>query len=70
MVVAPTADASRGVLKSEGFENAETVAKLLVDKKMQDKLKNQVLWVDEAGLLGTKDMTATPEAGRQAERYG
>jgi len=56
-VVAPTAQASRGVLKEEGFEHAETVAKLLVDKKLQDSLKDQVLWVDEAGLLGTQDMT-------------
>ena len=57
IVVAPTAQASRGVLKEEGFEHAETVAKLLVDKKLQDNLKDQVLWVDEAGLLGTQDMT-------------
>ncbi|GGH07520.1 MobF family relaxase [Mucilaginibacter phyllosphaerae] len=57
-VVAPTADASRGVLVMEGFENAETVAKLLQDKELQASLKNQVLWVDEAGLLGTTDMTA------------
>jgi conjugative relaxase-like TrwC/TraI family protein len=57
-VVAPTADASRGVLVKEGFENAETVAKLLVDKELQATLKNQVLWVDEAGLLGTTEMTA------------
>ncbi len=63
-VVAPTSEASRGVLKSEGFENADTVARLLVDKKMQDKLKDQVLWVDEAGLLGTKDMTALLEIAK------
>lgn len=56
MVVAPTAQASRGVLKSEGFKNAETVAKLLIDKKLQKDLEGQVLWVDEAGLLGTADM--------------
>lgn len=55
-VVAPTAQASRGVLREEGFERAETVAKLLSDKSLQDNLRNQVLWVDEAGLLGTKDM--------------
>ncbi|MEO6684506.1 MAG: MobF family relaxase [Dyadobacter sp.] len=57
-VVAPTAQASRGVLREEGFKDAETVTKLLTDKKMQEKLKDQVLWVDEAGLLGTKDMTS------------
>ena len=58
MVVAPTAQASRGVLKEEGFAGADTVAKLLTDKPMQDNLLNQILWVDEAGLLGTKDMSA------------
>lgn len=55
-VVAPTAEASRGVLKEEGFKNAETVAKLLTDKELQKNLTGQVLWVDEAGLLGTQDM--------------
>lgn len=60
-VVAPTAQASRGVLKEEGFERAETVAKLLVDEKMQKNLEGQILWVDEAGLLGTKDMTGLLE---------
>lgn len=58
MVVAPTAQASRGVLREEGFENATTVAQLLADPKQQQSLQGQVLWVDEAGLLGTKDMTA------------
>ncbi len=57
-VVAPSGTASRGVLKSEGFEKAETVAKLFLDKEMQSNIKDGVLWVDEAGLLGVKDMTA------------
>ncbi len=57
-VAAPTSQASRGVLRQEGFEGAETVAKLLVDKELQKGLEGQVLWVDEAGLLGTKDMTS------------
>jgi conjugative relaxase-like TrwC/TraI family protein len=57
-VVAPTAQASRGVLREEGFAGADTVAQLLGDKKRQEALSGQVLWVDEAGLLGTKDMTA------------
>ena len=55
-VIAPTAQASRGVLKDEGFDSADTVAKFLVDKDMQEHIKDQVLWVDEAGLLGTGDM--------------
>lgn len=57
-VVAPTSQAARGVLKDEGFAKAQTVAQLLVDQKMQASLKGQVLWVDEAGLLGTREMTA------------
>jgi conjugative relaxase-like TrwC/TraI family protein len=54
---APSADASRGVLRDqEGFQNADTVARLLVDEKLQQQAKNQVLWIDEAGLLGNKSM--------------
>ena len=66
-VVAPTSEASRGVLATEGFENANTVARLLVDKKMQNELKGQVLLVDEAGLLGTKDMTALLELSQKQD---
>jgi conjugative relaxase-like TrwC/TraI family protein len=51
---APSADASRGVLRSEGFANAETVARLLVDKDLQTAAQGQVWWIDEAGLLGAK----------------
>jgi ATP-dependent exoDNAse (exonuclease V) alpha subunit len=54
---APSADASRGVLREqEGFRNADTVARLLVDEKLQQEAKGQVLWIDEAGLLGTRAM--------------
>jgi conjugative relaxase-like TrwC/TraI family protein len=53
---APSAEASRGVLRSEGFKNAETVERLLIDPEMQKTVKDQVLWVDEAGLLSVKDM--------------
>lgn len=56
IVLAPTAEASRGVLKSEGFENAETVAKFLVSPQLQESLNGQILWIDEAGILGTRDM--------------
>ena len=53
---APSAEASRGVLRSEGFNNAETVERLLIDPQMQKQVNGQVLWVDEAGLLSVKDM--------------
>jgi len=57
-VLAPTSQASRGVLKDEGFNNAATVAQFLSDKDWQHRIENQALWIDEAGLLGTSDMTA------------
>lgn len=53
---APSADASRGVLRSEGFETADTVARLLKDEKLQQEVAGQVLLVDEAGLIGSKTM--------------
>jgi conjugative relaxase-like TrwC/TraI family protein len=53
---APSADASRGVLRKEGFDTAETVERLLIDPQMQSQVNGQVLWVDEAGLLSVRDM--------------
>lgn len=53
---APSADASRVTLRQEGFETADTVARLLLDEKLQESLRGQVLWIDEAGLIGTKTM--------------
>jgi conjugative relaxase-like TrwC/TraI family protein len=58
VMVAPTASASRGVMREEGFANADTVARLLVDSEMQDALQDGALIVDEAGLLGVGEMTA------------
>ena len=53
---APSAAASRGVQRSEGFRDADTVARLLKDEKLQEQARGQVLWIDEAGLLGTKTL--------------
>lgn len=53
---APSADASRGVLRDDGFANADTVARLLKDERMQAEIRGQVIWIDEAGLLGTKQL--------------
>lgn len=61
LFVAPTSRASRGVLRDEGFRDAETVAKFLASADLQQQVKDQVLWVDEAGMLGTKDMAALLE---------
>ncbi len=57
-VFAPSSQASRKVLKKEGFKDAETLAMLLKNEKLQEKTKGQVLWVDEAGLVSSRDMRA------------
>lgn len=61
---APSAEASRGVLQSEGFEKADTVARLVQDKDLQRQLKNNVLWVDEAGLMGNRQMNQVLEIAK------
>ncbi len=54
MTFAPSADASRGVLREEGFNDAETVARLLADRQMHEEAKGKVWWIDEAGLMGVR----------------
>jgi conjugative relaxase-like TrwC/TraI family protein len=56
LTLAPSAEASRGVLRSEGFVSADTVARFLVDERLQESARGQVLWIDEAGLLGSPTM--------------
>ena len=53
---APSADASRGVLRSKGFKNADTIAKLLNSPDLQEQLKGNVMLIDEAGLVGVPTM--------------
>lgn len=60
-LVAPSSDASRGMLRESGFQQADTVAMLLKDKQMQEKLRGQVLILEEGGLLGTQAMTEALE---------
>lgn len=55
--VAPTSHATKEVLREEsGYEHAQTVARLLIDEDLQRSIRGQVLWVDEAGLMGISDM--------------
>lgn len=53
---APSAAASRGTMREAGFANAETVAHLLSNPKLQEQTRGQVIWIDEAGLLGIRDL--------------
>jgi len=51
---APTTTAT-DVLRQEGFQ-ANTLASLLQNEEEQQKLRGQVMLVDEAGLVGSQDM--------------
>lgn len=53
---APSADASRGTLRQAGFKDADTVASLLANERVQTKVAGQLIWIDEAGLMGSKTM--------------
>ena len=55
--LAPTSDATN-MLANDGFSNTDTLAQFLVNKKLQESAKGQVVWLDEAGMVGTKDMSA------------
>lgn len=58
VITAPSAEASRGVLRAEGFERAETVKLLLSNPSLHAELRGGILWVDEAGMVGNSDMLA------------
>ncbi len=64
---APSADASRGVLREEGFGDADTVARLLIDPQMQERVRGQVVWIDEAGLIGSRTMGHVFDAADQLD---
>jgi conjugative relaxase-like TrwC/TraI family protein len=62
---APSAAASRDVMRKEGFEQADTLAQLLANRELQKQVKNQVIWVDEAGMIGNKDMNRVFEIAKE-----
>jgi conjugative relaxase-like TrwC/TraI family protein len=55
VAIAPTASAVEE-LQKVGFGDAMTVARLLADVQQQAQLAGQVLIVDEAGMISSKDM--------------
>lgn len=62
---APSADASRGVLRSKNFENADTIKKLMDDPELQGQLKGQVILIDEAGMVGNQTMNGIFEIAQK-----
>jgi conjugative relaxase-like TrwC/TraI family protein len=68
IALAQSVKASREVLREQaGFANADTVARFLKDKDMQESARGGVILVDEASQLGTRDMLRLFEV---AETFG
>jgi len=55
-VLAPTGEVARSL--SNDRREASTIAKFLVDEEVQKQSKRGVLWIEEAGLVGTRTMAA------------
>jgi conjugative relaxase-like TrwC/TraI family protein len=66
LTFAPSAQASRGVLAGEGFK-ATTVAELLISQELQAEAQGNVIWVDEAGLLGTRTLKQVMEVADKVD---
>ncbi len=61
---APSTSA-REVLQDKGFRQAETVEHLIRNTRLHPKLKDQALWIDEAGLLDVRSMNAVFDIARE-----
>lgn len=65
VAIAPSAAASRGVLREEAkFERADTVAKFMASREMQAGVRGGVILLDEASLIGSTDALALCETVR------
>lgn len=56
LALAPSSSASRGELRKAGFKDATTLAAFFESEKLQSEMRGQLLIVDEAGMMSTKDM--------------
>jgi conjugative relaxase-like TrwC/TraI family protein len=64
---AQSSNKSRGELRKVGFKNADTLASLFNSEKMQANLHRQVVLVDEAGQVSSKDMRRLFDIAEQQE---
>jgi len=56
VVLAPSADASRDVLRNAGFPDADTIARFLASTPFRETARDGVIWIDEAGLAGIRQL--------------
>ena len=56
---------AREVLVEKGFSKAQTVQHLIKNSELQASLKDQVMWIDEAGLLDVSSTNALFDIAKQ-----
>jgi conjugative relaxase-like TrwC/TraI family protein len=64
IVLAPSSP-SVEVLRAQGFTSADTLQQFQVNSELQEKVKGQVIWVDEAGFLSVRQMVELQEFALQ-----
>jgi ATP-dependent exoDNAse (exonuclease V) alpha subunit len=64
MVLAPSSP-SVEVLRAQGFTAANTLQQFQLNSELQERVKGQVLWVDEAGFLSVSQMLGLQEFALQ-----
>src|SRR5262249_28911772 len=64
-VVAPSADASRGELREQGFDKANTVASFFDSEEMQEQARGGIIWCDEAGMLSIDELEGLCNAAKK-----
>jgi conjugative relaxase-like TrwC/TraI family protein len=62
VVLAPSSEAGRGVLRREGFEGADTLARFLADEGLREQARGGLVVLDEAGLAGAHDLARLADA--------
>ena len=62
---APSTMASRYNQVKAGFDGAETLAKLLVSPVLQEECRDGVIWLDEAGMVGSRETSVLFEMADQ-----
>jgi conjugative relaxase-like TrwC/TraI family protein len=67
VAVAPSAQASRGVLRDEGFQEADTLTMLLTNPRMQERARGGVIFLDEAGMVGVPTMLRLTDLARKLD---
>lgn len=55
---------AKEVLEEKGLKNTQTVEHLIRNSKLQAKIKDQVIWIDEAGLLDVRSMNKVFEIAK------